>query len=121
MRDHRKLKAFQKADELVLAVYGATSKLPAEERFGLAAQLRRAAVSIGSNIVEGSACDSEAEYLRFLEIAFRSAREVEYQLSLAARLGYLEAKHRETLPALTNETCALLIGLIKSLKQRKSP
>ena len=86
MRDYRKLDAFQKAHQLVLGVYRLTKSFPAEERFGLTSQLRRASVSITSNIVEGSARDSEAEYRRFIEIAHASSWEVEYQIQLSVDL-----------------------------------
>ena len=89
MRDHTKLKAYQLADALVLEVYKATCEFPPEERFGLASQMRRAAISIASNLVEGSARNSETEYARFIELAYGSSRELQYQISLAARLGYL--------------------------------
>ena len=89
MRDHTKLRAFELAESLALAVYQATKSFPNQELFGLTSQMRRAAVSVASNIVEGCARYSEAEYLRFLEMAFGSAREVEYQTTLAYRLEYL--------------------------------
>jgi four helix bundle protein len=97
MRDHRKLRAFQLADSLVLSVYSATRTFSKEEQFGLTSQLRRAAVSIASNIVEGCARKSPADYIRFLDMAFRSAREVEYQLTVAHRLGYIPADSAQTL------------------------
>jgi len=75
MRDHRKLKAFELADGLVMAVYQATRSFPKDELFGLTSQLRRAAVSVAANIVEGCARDGEKEYLNFLNLAFGSLRE----------------------------------------------
>ena len=117
MRDHTKLRAFQLADQVALAIYKETRSFPREEIFGLTSQLRRAAVSIASNIVEGAARFSEAEYLHFLDTAYGSAREVEYQVSLAFRLGLLpEQSHRE-LAALTVETSKVLSGLLRSLRQ----
>ena len=73
MRDHRNLRAFQLADELVLDVYRATKTFPRDEMFGLTSQLRRAAVSIASNIVEGCARQSQGDFVRFLDTAFASA------------------------------------------------
>lgn len=119
MRDHRKLLAFQRADELALAVYRATVTFPPEERFGLSQQMRRAAVSVASNIVEGCARSSEADYLRFLDMAFASARELGYQISLAQRLGYLSSEADASLRSLGDETSGLLGGLIRSFQKDK--
>ena len=116
MRDHTKLKAFELADRLALAVYEQTHRFPKDERFGLTAQLRRAAVSVPSNIVEGCARHAEADYLRFLDIAYASSREVEYQLSLAVRLGYLEPGSHRELAARCAETSKVLAGLIRALR-----
>ena len=88
MRDHTKLRAFELADEVVLLIYRATREFPKEEMYGLTSQMRRAAVSVPSNIVEGCARESQAEDLRFFEIAFGSLRELHYQLGLSKRLGY---------------------------------
>ena len=118
MRDHTKLRAFELADQLAVCIYKETRSFPSEEMFGLTSQLRRAAVSIASNIVEGSARFSEAEYLHFLSTAYGSAREVEYQVGLACRLGFLaEPAHRE-LSALSVETSKVLNGLLRSLRKQ---
>ena len=79
--------------------------------------MRRAAVSVASNIVEGCARSSLADYLRFLDMAYGSARELEYQVSLAERLGYLPQGEGADLRNLAAETCKVLNGLIRSLEQ----
>ena len=114
MRDHRKLEVFSLADALVLRIYEATRRFPEDERYGLTSQLRRAAVSIGTNIVEGAARPSTAEFLRFLAIAYGSASELEYELSVAVRLGYLE--EREDLKELSSRTCKALRALITTIR-----
>jgi four helix bundle protein len=117
MRDHRKLRAFELADQLALSVYAATKSFPKEEQFGLTSQLRRAAVSIASNIVEGCARSSKADYVRFLDMAFGSAREAGYQLTLAARLGYMQSDVAAALEAQADETAKVLAGLLRSLRR----
>lgn len=91
-RDHRQLKVFQLADELVLDIYGLTKAFPPEERYGLQSQLRRSAVSVAANLVEGCARESEQEYLQFLRIALGSASECRYLLELSVRLDYLASE-----------------------------
>ena len=79
--------------------------------------MRRAAVSIASNIVEGCARHSQADYLRFLDMAYGSSRELEYQISLATRLCYLDEGAGRSLEEACVETCKVLNGLIRSLRR----
>jgi four helix bundle protein len=116
MRDHRKLRAFELADALALQDYQATAEFPKTEQFGLVSQMRRAAVSIPCNIVEGCARPSEADFVRFLDIAYGSTRELEYQISLALRLGFLHDERHASLVAHCVETSKVLHGLIRSLR-----
>lgn len=117
MRDHTKLRAFELADEVALLAYRVTAEFPKSEQYGLTSQIRRAAVSVPSNIVEGCARESEADYLRFLTIAFGSLRELHYQLSLAKRLGLLDKCDASTLiETKTIETEKVLNGLIRALR-----
>ncbi|MDA1277189.1 MAG: four helix bundle protein [Verrucomicrobia bacterium] len=118
MRDHTKLRAFELADNLALTVYKATGGFPREEMFGLTSQLRRAVVSIASNIVEGCARFSEAEYVHFLDMAYGSAREAEYQISLAHRLGFLPEDAHDDLANRSAETCKVLNGLLRALRKQ---
>jgi four helix bundle protein len=120
MRDHRKLHAFQAADKLALAVHQVTRRFPKEELFGLTSQMRRAATSTASNIVEGCARHSESDYLHFLDMAYGSARELEYQLSLAFRLGYLAESDRDSLQILSDDNCRLLNALIRWLRNNRT-
>jgi len=117
MRDHTKLKAFELADALVVRVYQGTASFPQTEQYGLTSQIRKSTLSIPSNIVEGCARSTEKEYLRFLDMAYGSARELEYQLSLAARLGYLTQEQHQNLASSTIETSKVLSGLIRALRR----
>ena len=119
MRDHRKLDVFRLADALALRIYDATRRFPDEERYGLSAQVRKAAVSVAANIVEGAARSSHADFLRLLGIAYASACELEYEVSLARRLGYIPPPAGPELSDMTSQTCRSLRGLIQAL--RNSP
>ena len=99
-----------------MLVYRTTTGFPKEELFGLTSQIRRAAVSVPSNIVEGCARDSEAEYLRLLNIAFGSLRELRYQLSLSKRLGFLRNEDLSLFEPKVVETEKVLNGLIRALR-----
>ncbi len=115
MRDHTKLRAFVLADELVIMTYQLTRVFPREEMYGITAQMRRAAISVPSNIVEGCARDGHKEYLRFLKIAFASLKELHYQYSIAKRIGYLKNNQTNNYEAKIIETEKVLAALIRSL------
>ena len=117
-RDPWKLKVFVLADELVVDVYRATGGFPIEERFGLQAQLRRAAVSITTNFVEDSARRALRDYLHFLAIALGSASEVRYLVGLAERLGLLDDATATTLTTRYTDFIRGLQALITSLESR---
>ena len=118
MRDHKKLRAFEVADQLAILTYKQTANFPKDELFGLVSQMRRAAVSVASNIVEGCSRSSTLEYIRFLEIAYGSAREIEYQISLAERLYPVSASSE--LSSLATEVCKVLNGLMRALREKES-
>jgi four helix bundle protein len=116
VRDFRQLSVWEKSHRLALEIYAVTACFSRDELYGLTSQIRRAAVSIPSNIAEGCGRDGEAELARFLRIALGSASELEYQIILARDLSYLEALAYERLSAEVVEVKRMLGGLIKSLR-----
>jgi four helix bundle protein len=114
MAGYRDLKVWQAGMLLAKRVYRLTASLPEEERFGLTSQMRRAAVSVPSNIAEGHARNTSAEMIRFCNIALGSIAEIETQLLLAADLGFAEATEVEEVLKLADETGRMLHGLIRS-------
>lgn len=90
MRNFRNFEIWKRSIELSKVIYEVTKLFPSNERFGLTSQIQRAAVSIASNIAEGSSRKSEADFARFLEISLGSAFEVETQLTIAKEIGYLD-------------------------------
>ena len=90
MRDYKKFKVWQKSHELTLKIYKVTADFPREERYGLISQIRRAAVSISTNIEEGSGRRSDTDFRRFLTISMGSAKEVEYLTFLSYELQYFK-------------------------------
>ncbi len=106
--------------DLVEVVYDLTKKFPPEERHGLTSQLRRAVVSVPSNIAEGQGRRSDNEFRRFLSIAHGSLREVETQLLIATRLRYLEESGTQSAHSLCEETGRIINGLINSLRKDNS-
>jgi four helix bundle protein len=120
MRDHRRLEVFRLADSLVLEIYRATKRFPDDERYGLTSQLRRAAVSVSANIVEGAARRTNPEFSHLLNIAYSSACEVEYQISLAVRLGYVSSHESAELALLAARTCRALRSLVEAVRSESS-
>ena len=117
VRNYSELIAWQKAMDLVEAVYSASAAFPKEEIYGLTSQMRRAAVSIPSNIAEGQGRNSRKEFLHHLGIAYGSLRELERQLLVALRLKYVaESKLRQVME-MAGETGRLLNGLSNSLSK----
>jgi len=112
---HKELKVWQKAMDLVEEVYRLTNELPKDEVYGLVNQLRRAVISIPSNIAEGNARISKKEYAHFLSIARGSKSEVETQLEICERLGFLELSQTEVARGLCDELGRILSALIKKL------
>jgi len=115
-RDYRKLDVFHLADDLVTRVYKVTAKFPGEERFGIVRQIRRAAISVPCNIVEGCARRHTGEYLNFLSVAAGSANETRYLLDVSHRLEMLSGKDWDYLCTHYSELIAKLQALIRSLE-----
>jgi four helix bundle protein len=118
--DHRRLTAFTLADELAIRTYRITRTFPASETYGVRSQLRRAAVSISTNIVEGAARDTDREHDRFYEIAFASTRELIYLLELCGKLELIELNAAEELRLFAGRVAAALAALRKSLPHRRT-
>jgi four helix bundle protein len=113
---YRDIKAWQKGIELVVEIYSLTRSFPREEVYGLANQLRRAAVSVASNIAEGKGRCTDREFLLFLHHARGSIFEVETQLAIAGRLGYLARADEQRMEGHVGEIARMLNGLIKAIK-----
>ncbi len=113
---YRKLIAYQKAKEVVKRTYKLLKKFPAEERYAMSDQLRRASVSITSNIAEGVTRYSVKDKAHFMEMAFGSLMEVSSQIEIAEELGYITTEDRMSMDELIREDARLLSGLQNSFK-----
>jgi four helix bundle protein len=114
---HKKLVLWHKAVHLVVSVYDVSRRFPASERFGLAAQMQRAAVSIPSNVAEGAARKGRKEYLQFIYTARGSLSELDTQVEIAGLLGYLKPDESSKLQAEIDEVSRLLNGVIAYLSR----
>ena len=117
MKDFRNLQVWHKAHDLTLKIYKATEAFPDREAYGLTSQIRRASVSIPTNIAEGCGRTTDREFARFLEIAVASACEVEYQLLLSHDLHYLQDAIYNTLADSVVEIKRMLATLIKTVRK----
>ena len=115
-KNYRDLIAWQKGMDLVEQIYGITKTFPKDEIYGLTTQIRRAVVSIPSNIAEGEGRTSEKEFLNFLPIAYGSLREVETQVIISERLQYIDGTKAKELLVLCSEIGKIINGLRKSLQ-----
>ena len=120
MGDYRQLLVWKRAHGFALEVYQSTRSFPDSERFGLTAQLRRAAISVVSNIAEGSGRQADREQTRFLRIARGSICELECQLLLSRDVGYLKSASWEGLDGRCREIGRMLNGLIRALGRKKA-
>ena len=118
MHNFKDLKVWQKAIELATSIYQVTSSFPNEEKFGLTSQMRRASVSIPSNIAEGSARTSRKAFANSLEISLGESFELETQMEIAKRIGFLSEEQINTLTASVSEIQRMLVGLKSSLDLR---
>ena len=117
-KPHKRLIVWQKAMDAVEEVYRLTERFPSEERFGLVSQMRRASVSIATNIAEGAARQTTKEQLQFLFISRGSLSELDTQLEIAERLGFIQNEQRATTLQSLEEIARLLNGLIASQRNR---
>jgi four helix bundle protein len=116
MRPHKNLLAWKDAIELVEAVYKLSINFPESEKFGLTSQLRRAVVSIPTNIAEGAARNTKKEFIQFLYISSGSLSEVDTLITIASNLNYIKKDELEVITKKMDKISSLLNGLIKKLK-----
>lgn len=116
MGNFKELLVWQKSIEFVTEIYKITAQFPSEEKFGLVSQIRRASVSIPSNIAEGNSRRSSADYIQFLKIARGSAAEVETQIIISNNLKFIKDENFKELSFKISELLKMLNGLINYLK-----
>lgn len=117
-RAHKNLDVWKRSIKLGKLVYRVTSQLPSSERFGLVSQMRRAVVSIASNLAEGAARSSKKEFLQFIYVAQGSASELDTQAELAKELGFLDQRDFENIEAELNIVSKQLYGLAKTIRSK---
>jgi four helix bundle protein len=120
MKNFRDLKVWQKAHDLTLKIYRETKSFPAQEQHGITSQMRRAAISVTTNIAEGCCRSSDTEFARFLVIAFASASELEYLLLLSKDLELIDSKSHTSTTTEVEEVKRMLYSFIQKLKNERT-
>lgn len=120
MRDYKKYSVWQKAHDLVLEIYKITRIFPKDELFALTSQMKRSSSSIPTNIAEGCGRSSDKDFCRFLYIAFGSANELEYQITLSIDLKFVDIENGQKLLLQIEEVKKMLNGLITKLNNSNS-
>lgn len=118
IRSYRDLKIWQRAIDLVEEIYNVTRSFPSEEKFGLTSQMRRCSVSVPSNIAEGFGRVHNKEYRNFLFISIGSCAELSTQLTISARVGYLEKAKEQRLQDEIDQISRMIMSLTKKLNQK---
>lgn len=119
MKDFRQLKVWEKSHQLALAIYKASKEFPKQELYGRTSQIRRASISVPTNIAEGCGRNTDADFARFLQMAMGSASETEYQLILAHDLQFLPKDSYEKLHNDVEEVKRMLASLLKTLRANR--
>ena len=117
-KPHKRLEAWKQSMDLVIEIYRTTGNFPSQEIYGLTNQIRRAAVSVPSNIAEGAARQTKKEFSNYLHMAQGSLSELDTQIELARRLGYLDAKSWDTLDSRMKQIDKMISGLIRHLSNK---
>lgn len=115
MQSHEKLTVWNKSVDVAVDIYAVTENFPAKETYGLSSQMRRAAVSISSNIAEGRRRATDADFRHFLTMAHGSLAELETQLTIASKLSFISNTNYSKLLRKTQEISKMLHGMIKKL------
>jgi four helix bundle protein len=118
MRPHEKLDVWKMSIDMVVNIYECTKNFPPDEKFGLTSQIRRAAVSVPANLAEGAGRQHDREFLQFLSISQGSSSELETELLIAHRLGYLEENVYQQMHEEVNRIARMIVGLVVHVRSR---
>ncbi|HET7394354.1 MAG TPA: four helix bundle protein [Candidatus Binatia bacterium] len=117
-KPHKKLEAWKQSMDLVTEIYKTTKEFPTQELYGITNQVRRAAVSVPSNIAEGAARQTKKEFRNFLHVAQGSLSELDTQIEIASRLGYIDSNYRKSLAEKMEPIDKMITGLIRHLSKK---